>query len=135
MLQITAVGRLTRDSNLNFTADGKPVLAFSVATDVGWGDNKHPVYLGCSYWRNPESLHPYLKKGTQVVIVGEGDLRLWEKAEKHGAEITVNVSTVKMVGSKQDSAAPEAPKASGFRKAPAMATKPADDFADDDIPF
>jgi single-strand DNA-binding protein len=103
MNNINAIGRLTRDSKLSFTADGKAVLNFSLAVDVGWGDRKHTVYYGCSMWRGAEGLHPYLKKGTQLGITGEPDLRLWEKAEKHGAEITVNCSDVTMIGSKSES--------------------------------
>ncbi len=134
MFQVIATGRLTRDSSQNFTADGTPVLGFSVATDAGYGDNKHPVYLGCSLWgKRAESLHPYLKKGTAVTIIGNGDLRLWEKGEKHGAEITVNVQDVVMHGSKPEGAENK-PAQSGFRDKPAL-TQPDNDFDDDDIPF
>ena len=135
MFQVIATGRLTRDSSQNFTADGTPVLGFSVATDVGYKDNKHPVYLGCSLWgKRAESLHPYLKKGMSVTIIGKADLRLWEKGEKHGAEITVNVDDVVMQGGKADS--DDKPKQEGFRSnAPAMAGKVKDDFDDGDIPF
>ena len=124
-----AVGRLTRDAELKFTAEGKPVVNFSLAVDCGWGASKSTVYYGCSLWRNPESVHPYLKKGKQIGISGEPNLRLWEKAEKHGAEITVNLSEVTLLGNKGEAEAP-AEKADGFRK-----PVTADDFADDPIPF
>jgi len=135
MLQITACGRLTRDASIKFTANGSPVLGFSVATDVGFGDSKHPVYLGCSLWgKRAESLDPYLKKGTPVTIIGQGDLREWEQGDKHGAEITVNVSEVVMHGSKGDNTQSEVPPAQGFRKPPPPPAKAAD-FEDSDLPF
>ena len=124
-----AVGRLTRDAELKFTADGKAVVNFSLAVDSGWGDRKHTIYYGCSLWRNPEAVHPYLKKGKQIGISGEPDLRLWEKAEKHGAEITVNVSEVTLIGNKGEAEEP-APKQDGFRQKPEKAP----DFTDDDLP-
>jgi len=136
MNNINAIGRLTRNAELKFTADGKPVINFSLAVDVGWGDRKHTVFYGCSLWRNPEALHPYLTKGKQVGITGEPDLRLWEKNEKHGAEITVNCSDVTLIGSKSDStSAPEQKQSahSGFRKPAPPVTH--SDFDDDDIPF
>ena len=129
----TVVGRLTRDSELRFTAEpnSKPVLGFTVASDVGWGDNKRTLYVSCSLWRSPEGLHPYLKKGTQVVVNGTADLRLWERGEKNGAEITLNCNEVTMVGGKGAVATEEKPKQSGFRDNPVTHA----DFDDDDIPF
>ena len=127
MIKITATGRLGKDSELRFIASGKPVLGFSIGSDVGWGDKKHTLWIDCSIWGDRgEKLEPYLKKGTPVTIHGDADLRMWESGEKHGASVTCNVSDVEMHGSKPDAA----PKAEGFRK-PATA----DDFADDDIPF
>lgn len=132
MFQIIATGRLTRDATVNFTADGKPVLNFAVATDVGFGDKKHPVYLGCSLWgKRAESLDPYLKKGTSVTISGTGDLRTWEKGDKHGAEITVNIQDVVLQGGKAEPS--ESPQ-QGFRDKPAPKSG-GGGFDDDDIPF
>ena len=140
MLSITACGRLVRDASIKFTANGSPVLGFSVACDVGFGDNKHPVYLGCSLWgKRAESLDPYLKKGTPVTIIGDADLRTWEQGEKHGAEITVNIKEVVMHGSKGDNPQSAPPPAQGFRKPPPPAPKlgeaKMDDFVDSDLPF
>ena len=136
MLSVTAVGRLVRYASLKFTADGSPVLGFTVACDVGYGENKSTCYVNCSVWgKRAEALDPYLKKGLAVTVIGNGQLREWEQNEKHGAEITCNVSEVVMQGSKSDKPAEkpaEKPPAKGFRDKPA----PAPDFNDDsDLPF
>jgi single-strand DNA-binding protein len=117
MNTLHAIGRLTREAKLSFTADGKPVVNFSLAVDVGWGERKHTVYYGCSLWRNPEAVHPYLTKGKQIGVTGEPDLRLWESDGKHGAEITVNCSDVTLLGNKGDTEQPAEPKSQGgFRQ-------------------
>ena len=136
MINITGSGRLTRDSSMRFTADGSPVLGFSVACDTGFGKSKATCYLNCSLWgARGQSLEPYLKKGMPVTVVGSGSLRTYKKNDgEQGASLECNVNEVVMQGSKGDSQgdAPEK-KQSGFRKPEAPVT--ADDFVDDDLPF
>ena len=121
MNKLITAGRLVKDGVLRFTGDGKPVLNFTVATDVGFGERKHGVFIECSLWGvRAEKLDAYMKKGQHVTVEGEADLRLWESGDKNGASITCNVADVALQGSKVDAA----PKAEGFRK-------PADDFQDD----
>ena len=131
MIKLIATGRLGKDSTLKFTANGAPVLNYSIATDVGWGDKKHTVWVECSTWgKQAESLEPYLKKGQQVAIVGNADMRKWESDNGSGTSLTCSTDSVEMVGSKGE-AEPAAPKADGFRNKPAVA----DDFIDSQIPF
>ena len=137
MINITAAGRLTRDAELKYFADGKAVLNFSVACDVGYGESKHPVYLGCSlFGKRAEALDPYLKKGMPVTVQGAGDLRKWDGDKGSGAEIKVNVNEVVMQGSKGDnqpSAQPSAP--GGFRDDKPSDIPVGDPFADSEMPF
>ena len=123
----TVAGRLTADGELKYTANQKPVLRFSVATDVGWGENKHALFVRCSLWgQRAESLAPYIKKGGQVTVSGEADLRTWESNGKSGTSLELNVDKVELQGGKTEQ---KQEKQTGFRQ-------PADEpFADDDIPF
>lgn len=129
MLQIVIAGRLTKDSELRFTGTGKPVLGFTVATDVGWGDNKHGVFIKSTVWGDrAEKLHPYLSKGTNVTVIGEGDLEQWDTEKSSGAVISCNVRELTLQGGGQATPAqPEKPSQSGFRKT----ENPAPDFQDD----
>jgi len=43
--QVTALGRLGSDPELRYTPSGTAVANFSLATDVGWGDNKSTVWF------------------------------------------------------------------------------------------
>ena len=138
MIKLTFTGRLGKDAELRFTADGKAVLGFTVASDAGWGDKKHTNWIDCSVWgKRAESLAPYLIKGLAVTINGDADLREWEgKDGKTGKTLSCNVNDVDMHG-KGEAKPEQAEKQSGFRKPDPDAQKayPDNDFADDDIPF
>ena len=129
-------GRLTGDGELKFLVDGKPVLNFSVATDVGWGEKKHPLFVRCALWgKRAESLDPYIKKGSPITVSGECDMRSWESNGKSGTSLELNVSEIELQGSKSgNQSAPEPAGGQGsFRDKPERT--PQSDFADDDIPF
>ena len=140
MLQIVVAGRLTKDAILRYTAnDSTAVLNFTVATDVGYGDRKHGVFIECSLWgKRGEALDPYLKKGKQVTVIGEGDLRKYTTDNGSGANITCKVQEVAMQGGGEQT--DQAPKqAEGFREKPKHSqpdANPNPGFDDDeDIPF
>ena len=68
---VTAVGRLGNDPELRYTPSGDPVCNFSLATDVGFGDNKETTWFKITAWRKTaESVNQYLQKGSKVLIVG-----------------------------------------------------------------
>jgi single-strand DNA-binding protein len=135
MLNITVAGRITKDSVLRFTAEGTPVLGFTVATDVGWGDSKHPVFVGVSLWgKRAETMDAYLKKGKSVIVCGQGDLRSWKTDQSSGAEITIKADQVEFQTAQPKGAQEPAAGQSGFRNTK-PAPVPAPEFADDDIPW
>ncbi|MDQ6958885.1 MAG: single-stranded DNA-binding protein [Mariprofundaceae bacterium] len=105
-------GRLGKDAETRFTQSGAAICSFSVAVDYGYGDNKGTNWLRCSLFgkRAEGNLPQYLTKGTQVGISGE--LRVREYDDRDGARRTsveVNVNTLDLLGSKQDSQQPSSP--------------------------
>lgn len=135
MLQVIIAGRLTKDAILRYTADGTPVLGFTVATDVGYGEKKHGVFIGCTIWgKRGEALDPHLKKGKQVTCIGEGDLRKWDTNSSVGSEITCKVQEVTMQGGGKVAQSDQS-SGSGFRDKPAEKPVTQGEFLDDDIPF
>ena len=135
MLSVTVAGRLTKDSVMRFTAEGKGVLGFTVATDVGFGESKHGVFVGVSLWgTRGERLEPYLKKGKSVIVYGQGDLRRWQGDSGGGAEITIKADHVEFqTGSPPGDSKPA--ENQGFRNKPADKPTTMADFQDSDIPF
>ena len=133
MNHATFAGYLGRDAELRSTPSGQQVLNFSVAVNVGFGDKKKTLWIGCAIWgERAEKLGKYLVKGTAVAVAGDVDLRTYDTRDgKHGAEITLNVQRVTLLGGR-GGGKDEAPASEQTRTAPAAAA-PAD--FDEDIPF
>lgn len=133
MNTIIIMGRLTKDSDLTFTAGkGTAKLRFTVAVDDGFGDNKKTYFIPVSSWgKSAEGLSAILIRGTQVVI--KGKLRYEAYDDKDGnkrwsTEVVADLfGGVKLCGSKGGNSAEYGTK------------PPSDDdlipLSDDDMPF
>ena len=129
-------GRLGKDAEVKFLQNGTAVWSASIGTGYGYGDNKGTNWLRVSvFGKRAESLGKLdLAKGTHVAIAGELRLREYEKdGEKRWAhEVTAN--DVTLLGGKSEGGSQRQDSAPR-RQQPATQPAPADDFADDDIPF
>jgi len=101
-------GRIGRDSETRYTQGGMAICNFTVAVDYGFGDNKGTNWIRCSLFgkRAEGKLPQYLVKGAQIAV--SGDLRVREYEDKEGnkrTSVEVNVNTLGLIGSKQDSGA------------------------------
>lgn len=130
--KISIVGRLAADIETKTAGDGTPMGNFTVASDIGYGAKKSTNWFRCTlYGKRVDSVAQFLNKGQQVTIFGSLTLRKW--TDKNGVEQLspdVWVDDFSLQGGKQEGSAP-AKQASQGTKRPA----PADDFADDSIPF
>jgi single-strand DNA-binding protein len=124
----TFAGRLGRDAELRATPTGKDVMNFSLAVDIGFGDKRETLWVGCTMWgeRGPK-LVQYLTKGKQIAVSGDVGLRTYERKDgKGGAELTLNVQRLTLMGGGSEAAQKAA-------SSPAPAAQEQD--FDDDIPF
>ncbi len=124
-------GRLGRDADRRATSNGKSVCNFSIGVDVGWGENKKTLWVGCALWgERGEKLAQYLTKGTAVAVAGEIDIRTYQaKDGSTKAELTCNVQKVTLLGGGEQRAKAEKPAAKPAQSVP-------DDFEpDSEIPF
>jgi len=129
------IGRVGRDAQTRFTTNGKPVTSFSVAVDVGFGDNKSTLWLDCALWGDRgEKIVDYIRKGDRIGVIGEVGTR-----EHEGKTyVTLNVRDVTLLGEKRDGSSADAPRE---RQAPARGAAARGEPAhnpgdyDDDIPF
>ena len=120
----TFVGRIGRDGELRTTPNGHEVLGFSVASDVGFGDKKHTLWIKCSIWgKRAKAIEPYIKKGGAVTVSGDIDLKIWESEGRSGTDLELNCRDVALHSVPQQEASNDTP-------APA-----ADAKSVDDIPF
>jgi single-strand DNA-binding protein len=134
----TGMGRLGRDAETRWTANEKQITNFSIAVDVGWGQKKKPMWINVGAWGSwIDNVMPYLKKGTQVVLSGEIELREYEKdgIKKQSLQLTIGPGGLWLTSKGSNDGHQSQPQsgARGFRDKPA--DKQEDAFADDDIPF
>lgn len=72
MLKVIIAGRLGKNAEHRTTQDGTDICSFSVATDVGWGDNKRTIWVDVAkFGKGAAGLTRYLTKGTSVTVVGD----------------------------------------------------------------
>lgn len=102
MLKAQVIGNLGKDAVLN-TVSGKNVINFTVAhteqyKDAQGNQKEKTIWVDCGYWTEKTGIAPYLKKGTQVYVEGQPDIRVWEKDGKSGAALTLKVLQVQLLG-------------------------------------
>lgn len=132
---VTIAGRIGRNGDLRQGDEpSKSVVNFSVAEDVGFGDKKRTQWWSCALWGSrAEKLADWLSKGRPVTVVGNPELRLYEKKDKtQGAELTCRVIEVVFQGRGEEMAGD--PPQTVAEKSKDVA--PADDMPfDDPLPF
>lgn len=80
------IGRLGKDVELRYTAQGKPYATFSVAIDDGFGDKKKTYWVSVVTWdKLAEMCGNSLHKGSKVCVEGKWTSRT---SEKNGAKQT-----------------------------------------------
>ena len=127
----TLYGNLARDAEQRFTASNDSIVSFSIPAKSGYGKNESIAWVKCSmFGKRGESILPYLKKGTSVVVSGE----FYEWKTKEGEDrkdIGMRVNELTLAGGrkKDDEAEVPAPKSKPKKEQGSF-----DDMADD-VPF
>jgi single-strand DNA-binding protein len=140
MNKVILIGRLGRDPETRYTANGAAVVTFSVATTERYKDKKTGQRAEETEWhrlvaydRLGETVATYLKKGSQCYCEGRIKTRKWQDKdgnEKYSMEIVLQ--ELEMLGDRGGSS--DAPQDQPVKPLP---VKPATSLAemDDDIPF
>lgn len=84
--RIDIMGRLTRDPELRYTAQGTPVTSFALAVDRDYqsgGSERQTDFIDCLAWRGTaDFVSKYFSKGSMAVVTGRLQIRDWE--DKNG---------------------------------------------------
>ncbi len=158
--RVNITGNLTRDPELRSTQGGTQVLHLGVAVNDrrrnpqtgNWED--YPNFIDCvMFGTRAEAIQRYLSKGTKVAIEGRLRYSSWERDGQKRSKIEVVIDEIEFMSSRQggnsggygqqqggySAPAPQAGyQASAPQPAPApapVATPPAADVYDEDIPF
>jgi single-stranded DNA-binding protein len=91
MLTLLASGNIGADAEFSTTPKGKQVTSFRLGTKNRQGQTE---WLRCQVWgERAQNLHPYLKKGTYLVITGSPEVYAWRnEAGDIKTLITVHVN-------------------------------------------
>jgi len=81
MLQITAIGRLSKDPEIKTNKAGKEFVVFDIAVNKGYGDNKTTVFVSCTAGGALVSPLSKAAKGSLVTITGELSTALYQKKD------------------------------------------------------
>jgi single-strand DNA-binding protein len=141
--KVLLVGRLGKDPELRYTADGTPVATFTMATSETFKDKSgtkqertewHTIVV----WRKlAEIAGEYLKKGRLVYVEGKIQSREWEgKDGIKRRQYEIIASDMKMFPTGQGQGQSSYP--SEERKSPGASSRPQyeDDFVpEDDVPM
>jgi single-strand DNA-binding protein len=98
-------GNLGKDAELKATASGTSVLSFSVAVKSGYGDNAKTNWIHCAMFgkRAEGRVIDFLKKGAQVAISGEFELKEWDSQDGTKNKMpSVRVDELDLIGGKPE---------------------------------
>lgn len=149
--KVIIVGNLGQDPELKYTADGRAICNFSVATNETWkdknsGERKEKVDFHRIVIFGPlaEIAGQYLAKGKQVYLEGKLQTRSWDDPntgdKKYMTEVVIDQrGTMQMLGSRGDGPGPANLPAGGHTGRQTQ-QQPYDNTAtggydDSDIPF
>lgn len=100
---VVLVGRLTRDAELKYTANGQAVCKFSIAVNRRRknGDNweDEPSFFDIVLWgRSGEALNQYLLKGKAIGVEGELRQDRWQQDGQNRSKVEVVANNIQLLG-------------------------------------
>lgn len=99
------IGRLTKDPDFNTTSSGISVCSFTLAISRRFQNSngeRETDFINIVAWRtNADICHKYLKKGSQVSIIGSIQTRTYDAQDGSKRTVTeVVADEVEFIGSK-----------------------------------
>ncbi|MEO7531729.1 MAG: single-stranded DNA-binding protein [Sediminibacterium sp.] len=107
MIKLQVIGNLGKDALVN-NVNGKNVINFTVAhteryKDAQGNQKDKTTWVDCAYWTDRTAVAPYLKKGTQVYVEGQPDVRTYTTQDgRQGATLSLRVLSVQLLGAKNN---------------------------------
>lgn len=107
MIKLQVIGNLGKDCVTN-NVNGKTVMNFTVAhtekfRDAQGNQKDRTIWVDCAYWSDRTGIAPYLRKGTQVYVEGNPDVRTYTKNDgAFGATLTLRVLSIQLLGGRAE---------------------------------
>ena len=112
LMNVTGVVRLARDVEVRYTQGGSAIANFSVVSSEKYktqgGEQKEKTtFIDCTaFSRLGEICNQYLRKGSQIFIIGKLSLDQWEKDGQKRSKHSIVLDKMQMLGTKDDTAQP-----------------------------
>jgi len=126
--KVILVGRLGRDPEMRYMADGTPVANFSIATSEEWRDKQtgekreKTEWHRIAAWRQlGEVCGQYLSKGRLVYVEGRLQTRSWEQDGITRYATDIIASNVQFLGGRSDSGYQDGYQGGGYQSGGAPA--------------
>jgi len=147
--KVILIGNLGKDPEVRYTPNGLAVANITMATTEAWKDKQTGTNQEKTEWhrvvfyqRLAEIAGEYLKKGSKIFIEGRLQTRKWQDKNTGQDRYTTEIiaDSMQMLDSKGTSASSFEAASNPTEKmesssVPALATEPAMEGFDDDIPF
>jgi len=150
--KVILVGNLGQDPEIRYTADGRPIANFSMATSESWKDKNSGEKREKTEWHRvvvfgklAEICGEYLSKGRQVYIEGKLQTRKWQGQDgqdRYTTEIVIDSfnGTMQMLGTREGGGGGPRPAAGGggggsYQQDQGYPQQPYQNDKEDDIPF
>ena len=141
-----------QDPEIRYTADGRPIANFSIATSESWKDKNSGEKREKTEWHRvvvfgklAEICGEYLSKGRQVYIEGKLQTRKWQGQDgqdRYTTEIVIDSfnGTMQMLGTREGGGGGPRPAAGGggggsHQQDQGYPQQPYQNDKEDDIPF
>lgn len=100
MLEIQVIGNLAQDAKV-FTSGDKRYLSFTVGVSQAEKTKEgqkieRTTWLRCTM-SHTKVFEEYLKKGKQVYVRGELNVKIWNKEDKSGIELSTWVDYIRLL--------------------------------------
>ena len=99
---VALIGNLTRDVELRYTTDQKPIARFSIAVNDGYGEQKRTSYIPIVvFGKQAENADRYLSKGSKVAVNGRIQTGSYEKEGRTIYTTDIIASNIEFLSAKQ----------------------------------
>ena len=134
---VVLTGRLTAEPELKTTPNGVSVCSFTIANEVGYGENKKTAFIPLVAWRQTaEVVSKYFCKGNLIGI--EGSIQTRKYTDRDGNNRTVFeviANNVQFMESKRSESSGESNSSSATKKDPMDEFKAQLDEFNESSPF
>lgn len=126
MNNVNIIGNLTKDVELRYTTDQKPIAKFSIAVNDGYGEQKRTSYIPIVvFGKQAENADRYLSKGSKVAVNGRIQTGSYEKEGRTIYTTDIIASNIEFLSAKQLANSEKKPdEPSGFTA-----------LSEDEVPF